>query len=152
MSVRKFKKDGTLKESAYQSALLKVLRKLPNVMALRQNVFSGMMQSGRFLKAGHVGIADLLILIESGNWVMLELKSAGGKLRPEQEEFRDEVTRLGGKYLVLSADLTMEQSVITLFETAGVPPPIFKPKKVKKTPQLLLIDADIPVKPPKKLK
>ncbi len=48
--------------------------------------------NGKFMNivvdAGNKGFPDLLILGPNSKWIMIELKSEKGKLRPEQEEFR----------------------------------------------------------------
>src|ERR1700690_1036482 len=143
MTARKYKKDGSITESFFQSSILKILRKQPDCMVLRNNVFSAQTISGNYISGGTPGQADLSILIEGGWWLQVELKSLGGILRPDQITFVNRVKELGGIYLVLSSgQFTPQQAVTKMYNEVGLPGPEFKPKRANKKPkdQLSLLD------------
>ncbi len=57
---------------------------------------------GRHINLGPLGCADIsLVLPTNGTFVGLEVKSAKGKVRPEQIVYAAELTRNGGKYFIV---------------------------------------------------
>jgi hypothetical protein len=71
----------------------------------------------------HAGFADLMVLCE-GRVLFLELKAPKGRLRPEQEAFRDAVQALGfGWALVRSLDDALGALTDHGFTTRITPPP-----------------------------
>lgn len=70
----------------------------------------------------HAGFADLMILCE-GRILFLELKAPKGRLRPEQEAFRDAVRAQSfGWALVRSLDDALRAAAEFGFTTRVVPP------------------------------
>lgn len=84
------------RESAALVEVLKALRAHPCVAwAERQN--SGAVRIGRrFVRFGWTGCADVLGQLRDGRLLAVEVKAAGGRLRPEQTAFLVRVNQSGG--------------------------------------------------------
>lgn len=96
----KFLKDGSVKEAFIQAEILAWLRST-GLLHWRSNSGS-LFLHGRHINLGPLGCADIsLVLPTHGTFVGLEVKSARGKLRPEQVKYAAGLTRMGGKYFVV---------------------------------------------------
>jgi hypothetical protein len=51
---------------------------------------------GRWLHFGKKGSADILGCLPGGRFMAVEVKAPGGRLSPEQKQFLDGITALGG--------------------------------------------------------
>ena len=57
----------------------------------------------KFVSPANRGVADRVVVLPGGGVVFVELKTATGKLSPLQEQFAQEMTRLGQNYIVLKS-------------------------------------------------
>ena len=57
-------------------------------------------RSGRVIQFGVRGMSDLLVMVRGGAILWLEVKSATGRLSPEQVNFRNLCTEMGHFYRV----------------------------------------------------
>lgn len=96
----KILKDGSLSEGAIQGLILDWLKDV-GLLHWRQNsgnVFAG----NRRIKLGESGLPDIIVIAPPfGGVVGLEVKSARGKMRPDQVAFAAELTKNGGRYFVV---------------------------------------------------
>ncbi len=93
-------KDGSVKESVIQADILKWLRST-GLMHWRANSGSLFLR-GRHINLGPLGCADISVIIPSlGRFVGLEVKSAKGKVRPEQVAYAAGLTAQGGLYFIV---------------------------------------------------
>lgn len=83
-------------EAAALLEVLKALRSHPSVAwCERQN--SGAYKDGsRFIRYGWPGCSDVLGQLKDGRFLAVEVKSATGRLRPEQAAFLELVAAAGG--------------------------------------------------------
>lgn len=96
----KYLKDGSVKEAFIQAEILAWLRST-GLLHWRSNSGS-LFLHGRHINLGPLGCADIsLVLPTHGTFVGLEVKSAKGKLRPEQVKYAAGLTKMGGKYFVV---------------------------------------------------
>jgi len=96
----KFLKDGSVKESFIQAEILAWLRST-GLLHWRSNSGS-LFLHGRHINLGPLGCADIsLVLPTHGTFVGMEVKSARGKLRPEQVKYAAGLTKTGAKYFVV---------------------------------------------------
>lgn len=93
-------KDGTEPEKYIQKRILDWL-KATGLIYWRQN--SGTVFVGkRVVKLGEEGLPDIIIVVPPGGRILgLEVKSANGKIRPAQVQFRDSLRENGGYYFVV---------------------------------------------------
>ena len=93
-------KDGSLKESVIQAAILKWL-KSTGLMHWRANSGS-LFLKGRHINLGPIGCADISIVVPPlGRFVGLEVKSANGRIRKDQVTYADGLTKQGGLYFIV---------------------------------------------------
>lgn len=71
-----------------------------DVRVWRANTGAARTRSGRLIRFGIRGQADILGLTSSGRFLAIECKSATGRLSPAQIAFCDMVERFGGIYIV----------------------------------------------------
>ena len=96
----KYLKDGSVKEAFIQAEILAWLRST-GLLHWRSNSGS-LFLHGRHINLGPLGCADIsLVLPTHGTFVGLEVKSAKGKMRPEQVKYCAGLTKMGGKYFVV---------------------------------------------------
>lgn len=100
-----------MNETAVQRQCLDYLR-LVGVFAWRQNNIGN---PGRRFN-GLRGVADILGILPDGRFLAIEVKVPGGKLRPEQEEFRDNVIKRGGEYFCI-CDV---QTLVNMLREIGI--------------------------------
>lgn len=90
-------------ESAVLSACLQYLA-IFQIEAWRNNsgAYTVKGQSGRdrFIRFGRAGSADIVGLLPSGRFLAVECKASNGKLSTLQEEFRRDIERNHGLYIV----------------------------------------------------
>ena len=93
-------KDGSVKESVIQADILRWL-KTTGLMFWRSNSGSLFLR-GRHINLGPLGCADISIIIPPlGRFVGMEVKSAKGKIRPEQVTYAAGLTQVGGLYFIV---------------------------------------------------
>jgi len=89
-------------EAAILRAIQLELGSMFDVRVLRNNVGKARDPStGQVVQFGTPGMTDLLVLLLGGAVIWMEVKSETGKLRPDQETFRDVVQRLGHRWCVV---------------------------------------------------
>lgn len=68
------------------------------VMAWRQNTGALMDNKGRLVQFGLCkGSSDIIAVGHNGVFIAIEVKGPGGKVRPEQQTFIDNIRRMGGR-------------------------------------------------------
>lgn len=93
-------KDGTVKESVTQAAILKWL-KSTGLMFWRSNSGSLFLR-GRHINLGPLGCADISVVVPpAGRFVGLEVKSAKGRIRGDQLTYSEYLTKQGGAYFIV---------------------------------------------------
>lgn len=96
----KYLKDGSVKESVIQAAIMTWL-KTTGLMFWRSNSGS-LFLKGRHINLGPIGCADIsLVLPTHGTFVGMEVKSAKGRIRRDQIEYAAFLTSQGGKYFIV---------------------------------------------------
>jgi hypothetical protein len=96
----KFLKNGEVKEAYVQAEILAWLR-TTGLLHWRSNSGS-LFLHGRHINLGPLGCADIsLVLPTHGTFVGLEVKSAKGKIRPDQITYAKGLTAMGGKYYIV---------------------------------------------------
>jgi len=92
---------------AMVSSAVRGLLDAEHIFHIRTNsgtiVLEGRNGKKRAMQLSPRGTADLLALVPHAEWylpVWIEIKSATGKLRPEQESFRDDVLSRGHAFVV----------------------------------------------------
>ena len=109
-------KDGSVPEKVIQKQILDWL-KATELLHWRQNsgnVFVGK----RMIRLGDIGLPDIVIVIPpNGRLLGMEIKSAKGRLRPEQEEFMRAARNCGAFYRVVRS---LDQAMDAVAETMGV--------------------------------
>jgi hypothetical protein len=95
--------NGTMKESALQVALLlEAPARLPEIRFFRRNV-GGVRVHGKTVKFGIRGQCDLYGLVRGGKCVEVELKSATGRLSPDQKKWAKWCNEWDLPHIVLTA-------------------------------------------------
>lgn len=88
----------TTPEGAILAQCLELLT-LRGVLHWRQNTGAFAIGEGaarRFFRAGAPGISDILLVLPGGRFGAVEVKSAKGRIRAEQQAFLDNVNKAGG--------------------------------------------------------
>lgn len=89
-------------EGRIQAEIRLALGREPDLTLWRISPSAPGATGGRVLKTAPDGIADLCgILAPTGRWVCLEVKTASGRVRPEQQQWADIVRSRGGFYAVV---------------------------------------------------
>jgi hypothetical protein len=87
-----------LSEKQIETEILRLLNLLPNTYAWKNHsmgVYDPMRKTFRRMSGFAIrGVSDILG-IHNGKMICLEVKSAKGRLRPEQREFLEKMTSLG---------------------------------------------------------
>lgn len=108
----RFKEPATptpkARERDTQAAILLAFGALPWLRLWRVNVGTAITMDGRgVVRFGIPGMADLTGIVACGRRLEVEVKAEGGRLRREQEVWRDTILRFGGLYhLARSVDDT----------------------------------------------
>lgn len=111
-------------ENSVQEAVLEYLTIL-HVFCWRTNnipVYDPVRKCHRSMpKFSLKGVADILGIMPDGTGRLLaiECKAPGGSLSKEQREFRDNVRRLGGVYIVIDSCLKIKQEIDWIFQKRG---------------------------------
>ncbi len=93
-------KDGSVRESLIQAEILNWL-KTTKLMFWRSNSGS-LFLHGRHINLGPLGCADISMVVPTtGRFVGMEVKSAKGKIRPDQITYAKCLTEAGGLYFVV---------------------------------------------------
>ena len=87
------------------SALLKaILLEISNdrygIRAWRNETGLALSPNGHMIRYGLVGSCDILGICRGGRFLGIEVKTGSGRLRKEQEAFRDMIQRFGGLYIL----------------------------------------------------
>jgi hypothetical protein len=94
----KEKSTASLSEKQIETEILVQLNRLPNTFAWKNHttgVYDPMRKTFRRLSGFAIrGVSDILGIHE-GRMICLEVKSAKGRLRPEQKDFLERMTNLG---------------------------------------------------------
>ncbi len=89
-------------ESVLLAQILLALGSRPDCRAFRNNV--GKLpdpRTGRWVTFGLApGAPDIICIVRGGRFIGIEVKTPTGKLRPDQEAFRDMLQSLGATYVV----------------------------------------------------
>lgn len=89
-------------EGRIQAEIRLALGREPDVTLWRISPSAPGATGGRVIKTAPDGIADLCgILAPTGRWFCLEVKTASGRMRPEQQQWADLVRSRGGFYAVV---------------------------------------------------
>jgi hypothetical protein len=90
-------------ESVLLAQILLALGSRPDCRVFRNNV--GKLpdpRSGRWVTFGLApGAPDIVCVLRGGRFMGIEVKTPTGRLRPEQEAFRDMLLNLGADYVVV---------------------------------------------------
>lgn len=100
-------------EAPIVRACLELLH-LKKIFAWRQNQGAIPLKGGGYRKfVGLKGVSDILALMPdgSGRLFAVEVKTASGKIREEQQQFLDRVNQLGG-YAVVVRDVKELESIL----------------------------------------
>lgn len=93
-------RDGSRPEKFIQKDVLDWLKET-GLLHWRQNsgtVFMG----NRCIRLGDDGLPDIVVVVPpNGRMLGLEIKSANGRLRPKQSEFKERLIAVGGAYYVV---------------------------------------------------
>lgn len=68
-------------------------------------------KSRRPFRACPAGTADITVVLPGGTYLGVECKSETGRLRPEQENFRDRLRGVGGLYMVVRSAKDLAQGL-----------------------------------------
>ena len=87
-----------MKESEIQKSILDLLRLKRCLVFKHRNVGIFKQSTGTYipLAFGEKGISDIIGCTPSGRFLAIEVKKPGGRVSPEQQEFINNVNRLGG--------------------------------------------------------
>lgn len=86
-----------MKETNILKECLMALSKA-GVMAWRQNTGALKDSNGRLVQYGLCkGSSDIIGIGSDGVFIAIEVKALGGKIRPEQQTFIDNIRRMGGR-------------------------------------------------------
>jgi len=95
------------KETPIQQAIICYLQMLENqgrLIFLRNNSFAGRIQrangSQGYINNRKPGSPDVLVFLNNGRSLMIEIKAPKGKLNEAQQEFKLRAERLGHDYLI----------------------------------------------------
>lgn len=92
-------------ESEILQSIRKEFGRLKNGRLLRFNTGGAKDEHGRIIKFGVPGFPDLAGILnlpdKPGHWIGLEVKTATGRIRPEQTAFHQMITIFGGSIAVV---------------------------------------------------
>lgn len=89
-----------MKENEIQARIIAAIGSRPDVRLWRANTGAAQMANGQFVRFGIPGQADLSGITADGRRLEIEVKSATGRLRPDQVAFGKMIRRFGGIYIV----------------------------------------------------
>lgn len=101
-----------MSESDLVASILLTFGARPNLRIWRANVLVAKDQSGRLVRAGIKGQADISgILAPAGRRVEIECKSATGRQSPEQKRWQAMIESLGGIYVLARSVEDVERAL-----------------------------------------
>jgi hypothetical protein len=103
--------DPKTSEKATQNEILAAFGALPFLRLWRQNTGAAKMRDGSYVAFGLVGSADLSGILRCGRRVEIEVKSATGRVRPEQERFANMIRAFGGFYVLARERLDVKTAI-----------------------------------------
>jgi hypothetical protein len=89
-----------VKENEIQARIIAAIGSRPDVRIWRANTGAAQMANGQFVRFGIPGQADLSGITADGRRLEIEVKSATGRLRPDQIAFGTMIRKFGGIYIV----------------------------------------------------
>jgi hypothetical protein len=89
-----------VKENEIQARIIAAIGSRPDVRIWRANTGAAQMANGQFVRFGIPGQADLSGITDDGRRLEIEVKSATGRLRPDQIAFGTMIRKFGGIYIV----------------------------------------------------
>ena len=89
-----------MKENEIQARIIAAIGSRPDVRIWRANTGAAQMANGQFVRFGIPGQADLSGITADGRRLEIEVKSATGRLRPDQIAFGTMIRKFGGIYIV----------------------------------------------------
>ena len=92
------RQNAKLSEAEILSKILAYL-KLTRIYAWRNSVGATVIGAGehrRFVRFGHSGLSDIIGILSGGRFLAIEVKSAKGRITPEQRAFLDNIEERGG--------------------------------------------------------
>ncbi len=102
-------------ETAIQQAILLDLGARPDLRIWRNNTGVGIAPNGRRVRFGTPGAADIIGILTIANglgrFIALEVKSATGRVRPEQQAWGAMVRKHGGFYAVVRSVEEARQAI-----------------------------------------
>lgn len=100
-------------ESDLLAAILLRFGSLPTLRLFRMNVLVARTSTGRVVKAGIKGQADIFgILAPSGRHISIETKAPHGRQSPEQKRWQAMVERMGGIYCLARSTDDVERALL----------------------------------------
>ncbi|MBO9539662.1 hypothetical protein J7643_03620 [bacterium] len=103
-----------MREAEIQAAVLRVLGARPDLRLWRANSGAAIdSRTGRMVRFGIPGQADLSGILASGRRLEIEIKGPRGSQTPEQLHFGAMITRFGGLYVVAHS---LEEAVFAVEE------------------------------------
>ena len=109
-------------ESSVLSGCLNYLTRI-GIFHWRNSTGAVRIGPGRFMRFGKVGSSDILGCLPSGRFLAVECKSKNGRLLPEQKQFLDDITHLGGLAVVAHSFQELDTA---LREAGFVSDPLFE--------------------------
>jgi len=101
-----------LSESAIQKQILDLLKRR-RIFHYRNNT-GGAKLKGHYVHFGRIGAPDVICVI-NGKYVGIEVKNTKGELSRKQVEFRAELEKAGGIYLLVRSAMELDQELIRRF-------------------------------------
>ncbi len=95
-----------------KSILLEISNDRYGIRAWRNETGMAISPTGHTIRYGLVGSCDILGVCRGGRFLGIEVKTGSGRLRKEQEAFRDMIQRMGGLY-ILARSLEDVQKILT---------------------------------------
>ena len=100
-------------ESTLLSDILLRFGSDPRLRVWRSNVLVAKDKSGRVIRAGVKGQADISGILMGGRRIEIEVKSKTGQQRPEQKKWQAMIERFGGVYVLARSTDDVERAITT---------------------------------------
>lgn len=85
----------------------------PRLRIWRANVLVAQDKSGRVVRSGVKGQADISGILMGGRRIEIEVKTATGQQRPEQKKWQAMIERFGGLYVLARTPDDVERAITT---------------------------------------
>ncbi len=110
-----------MKENEIQARIIAAIGSRPDVRIWRANTGAAQMANGQFVRFGIPGQADLSGITADGRRLEIEVKSATGRLRPDQIAFGNMIRKFGGIYIVARSVEQAVQSLDSFIRRESIP-------------------------------